>query len=173
MYFIYYKNGNLFKPKPSPREICKENGFTENVHQQSTAVMSSGVLGESVKNLTEKVIIKFHVNNPKVWEMWYLVRISGGTLNSTVFASFFYFDIYSSSVQFLTHKHSTLHQIPFKILRYAGFLIIYIILNVFNFRLLQNPRRVYTGTLMLQVGTVHHSFIYYIFPLFVSHIVLQ
>lgn len=66
MYFIYYKNGNLFKPKRFSKAICGENGFTEDVYEQSTPVMSSGIPGESVKNLTEKVIIKFHVDNPKV-----------------------------------------------------------------------------------------------------------
>ena len=73
MYFIYYKNGNIFKPKRFSKEVCGDNGFTEDVYEQSTPVMSSGVPGESVKNLTEKVIIKFHVGNPKVWETQYSV----------------------------------------------------------------------------------------------------
>ena len=66
MYFIYYKNGNLFKRKRLIKQICMDNGFTENVYEQSTAVMSSGISGETVSNLSEKVIIKFHVADPKV-----------------------------------------------------------------------------------------------------------
>ena len=66
MYFIYYKNGNLFKRKRLVKQICMDNGFTENVYEQSTGVMSSSIPGESVSNLSEKVIIKFHVADPKV-----------------------------------------------------------------------------------------------------------
>jgi hypothetical protein len=66
MYFIYYKNGNLFKRKRLIKEICTDDGYTENVYEESTSVLSSGISGESVSNLSEKVIIKFHVADPKV-----------------------------------------------------------------------------------------------------------
>ncbi|XP_028403605.1 uncharacterized protein LOC114526261 isoform X2 [Dendronephthya gigantea] len=64
MYFIYYKNGNLFKRRRFLKETCVD-GFTENIYEESTPVISSGIPGTSVKNLTEKVIIKFHVADPK------------------------------------------------------------------------------------------------------------
>lgn len=66
MYFIYYKNGNLFKGKRLVKQMCMNSGFTANVYKQSTAVMSTGIPGHTVKNLTQKVIIKFHVADPKV-----------------------------------------------------------------------------------------------------------
>ncbi|CAB3994627.1 G- coupled receptor 112 [Paramuricea clavata] len=65
MYFIYYKNGKLFKRKRLIKQICTDDGFTENVYEESTAVMSSGIPGQSVRNLSEKVIIKFHVADSK------------------------------------------------------------------------------------------------------------
>ncbi|XP_046839049.1 uncharacterized protein LOC124433295 [Xenia sp. Carnegie-2017] len=64
MYFIYYKNGNLFNGKRYVNEICS-NGFTENVYEQSTAVISSGISGQELQNLSEKVVFKFHVSDPK------------------------------------------------------------------------------------------------------------
>jgi hypothetical protein len=72
MYFIYYKNGKLFKRKRLIKQICTDDGFTENVYEESTAVMSSGIPGQSVRNLSEKVIIKFHVADPKVWNIKFI-----------------------------------------------------------------------------------------------------
>lgn len=66
IYFIYYKNGKLFDPKRFIKEICQENGFTENVYEISTPVLSGSIAGKSVKNLSERVIIKFTVPDPKV-----------------------------------------------------------------------------------------------------------
>lgn len=65
MFFIYYKNGKLFQPKHLVKEICL-NGFTENVYQISTPVLSSSIAGKSVKNLSQRVIITFTVADPKV-----------------------------------------------------------------------------------------------------------
>ena len=74
LYFIYYKNGNLFKSKRLVKEICMDNGFTENVYEETTPIMSSGIPGLSVKNLSERVIIKFNVANPKVWSLIFYVQ---------------------------------------------------------------------------------------------------
>ena len=76
MYFIYYKNGNLFKRKRLVKEICTKNGFTEYVYEESTPVVSSGVPGQSIRNLSEKVIIKFHLDDPKVWAICCNSRIN-------------------------------------------------------------------------------------------------
>ena len=65
MFFIYYKNGKFFQPKHLVKEICL-NGFTENVYQISTPVLSSSIAGTSVKNLSNRVIITFTVADPKV-----------------------------------------------------------------------------------------------------------
>lgn len=72
MYFIYYKNGNLFNGKRYVNEICS-NGFTENVYEQSTAVISSGISGQELQNLSEKVVFKFHVSDPKVKSLCLLI----------------------------------------------------------------------------------------------------
>lgn len=65
MYFIYYKTGKLFHSKHFIKEICLDNGFTENVYQESTAVLSGSLAGKSLKNLSSRVIINFTVADPK------------------------------------------------------------------------------------------------------------